>query len=56
MCDGFAMPHRPPRKTKKPPGPANLADRAAQIEEQRRREMSARSTLARFQNRSSDRK
>jgi hypothetical protein len=50
------MPHRPPRKTKKPANPVSLADRAAQLESQRRREMATRSTLARFQNRSSDRK
>ncbi len=50
------MPHRPPRKAKKAAPAGNPAARAAQLEEQRRREMAARSTLNRFQNRSSERK
>ena len=50
------MPHRPPRKVKKAARAENPVARAAQLEEQRRREMADRSTLSRFQNRSSERK
>ncbi|MFA7233205.1 MAG: hypothetical protein WC076_03750 [Terrimicrobiaceae bacterium] len=48
------MPHRPPRKTRKPASPVGKAGRAAQIEGQRRHEMATRSTLTRFQNRKSE--
>ncbi|MEI6339801.1 MAG: hypothetical protein WCQ57_14670 [Verrucomicrobiota bacterium] len=50
------MPHRPPRKVKKAANAASPEARAAQLEEQRRREMAARSIISRFQNRSSERK
>jgi hypothetical protein len=50
------MPHRPPKKIKKDKAGANSDSREAQLAEQRRREMAARSTLSRFQNRSSERK
>jgi len=50
------VPHRPPKKVKKPATPAEADQRAAQLAEQRRREVAARSTLSRFQNRSSERK
>lgn len=56
LCDGGSMPHRPPRKSKKPASPADKMDRAAQIEGQRRHEMATRSTLTRFQNRKSEKK
>lgn len=55
-CDLQTMPHRPPRKTKKPANPADKANRAAQFEGQRRHEMATRSTLFRFQNRKSEKK
>ncbi len=50
------MPHRPPRKTKKPDTDGSKVDRAAQFEGQRRHEMATRSTLSRFQNRKSEKK
>jgi len=50
------MPHRPPKKVKKAPCQIKLGTRAAELEEQRRRELAVRSTLARYQNRTSDRK
>lgn len=56
LCDRGSMPHRPPRKTKKPANPADKANRAAQFEGQRRHEMATRSTLSRFQNRKSEKK
>jgi len=51
-----SMPHRPPRKTKKPANPADKVTRTAQFEGQRRHEMATRSTLSRFQNRKSEKK
>jgi len=50
------MPHRPPKKIKKPKGEEAPGARDAQLAEQRRREFAARSILSRFQNRSSERK
>jgi len=50
------MPHRPPRNVKKPKTALSADSKAAHLEDQRRREMATRSTLARFQNRTSDRK
>jgi len=56
ICDLLRMPHRPPRKVKKPAGPADRESRSAQREGQRRHEMATRSTLNRFQNRKSEKK
>ncbi len=50
------MPHRPPKKVKKDKSAAKGDARGQQTEAQRRLEMATRSTLSRFQNRSSDRK
>jgi hypothetical protein len=50
------MPHRPQKKPKRPANSGAPADRAAQFESQRRHEMATRSTLARFQNRKSEKK
>jgi hypothetical protein len=56
VCDHSAMPHRPPKKVKKEKSGGDSSSKESQLAEQRRREMAARSTLARFQNRSSERK
>jgi len=56
VCDHGAMPHRPPKKVKKEKSGGDSNSREAQLVEQRRREMAARSILSRFQNRSSERK
>jgi len=54
---GCHMPHRPPKKVKKDKSATGAKDaRSQQTEAQRRLEMATRSTLTRFQNRSSDRK
>lgn len=54
---GGDMPHRPPRKVKKDKSATDGKNaRSQQTEAQRRLEMATRSTLTRFQNRSSDRK
>lgn len=50
------MPNRVPKKSKKPTTSTKPGARAAELEEQRRRELAVRSTLARYQNRTSDRK
>lgn len=51
------MPHRPKKvKKDKSAGGGKNATRSVQAEAQRRLEMAARSTLSRFQNRSSERK
>jgi len=56
ICDHRPMPHRPPKKVKKPKTGEVPGSREAQLAEQRRREFAARSILSRFQNRSSERK
>jgi hypothetical protein len=51
------MPHRPQRSKKVEPKPGELENRQArssQLWDQRRREMSTRSTLSRLRNRKSD--
>lgn len=49
------MPHRP-KKTKKTAAPKSGVTRAEQLAEKRRTEWAVRTTLAKFQNRSSERK
>jgi hypothetical protein len=46
----------PPKKTEKESKSLPLNNRAAQFEEQRRREMATRSILSRFKNRKSPKK
>jgi hypothetical protein len=53
------MPHRPKKTKKSDPKTGDLAkdqNRSTQLAAQRRMEMATRSTLSRFQNRSSERK
>lgn len=51
-----SMPHRPPKKVKKPKTEEVSGSREAQLAEQRRRDFASRSILSRLQNRSSERK
>jgi hypothetical protein len=55
MCEAARMPHRP-KKVKKSDSKSKGADRADQFADRRRADMAARSTLARFQNRKSEKK
>jgi len=56
FVDHETMPHRAPKKVKKPKTGEVAGSREAQLAEQRRRELASRSILSRLQNRSSERK